>query len=156
VTRLIGVPYKYGGRGYGGIDCSSLIVRGVREVFRLTVVALPWMSADQLARGFRGLTHLASDPESHEQCLLAFFDWDEDNIYEHAAVRLLDGSWVWSSSSVGKVVRVDPVSGTIWRRQWTEIEGALQGRHSTLRVVNWFAYADHQAIAACPPRSGSG
>jgi hypothetical protein len=136
LIRLVGSPYKFGGRSRAGIDCSSLIVRAIREALRLSVAELPWMTADQLGKGYRGITR-APNSDSGLQCKLAFFDWDEDSIYEHAAVRLLDYSWTWSSSSIGKVVRVNPSKDTAWRRQLREIEGALDGKKSTFRVVNW-------------------
>ncbi|WP_035965573.1 NlpC/P60 family protein [Bradyrhizobium sp. YR681] len=139
LTRLVGAPYRFGGRSRAGIDCSSLIVRGIRETLRVNVAKLPWMTADQLGKGYRGITQATHDPDSGCRCTLAFFDWDEDSIYEHAAIRLLDNSWMWASSSVGKVVRIDPSSEVIWRRQWREIEGALDGKRSALRVVDWSA-----------------
>lgn len=139
LLRFTDMPYKFGGRGYGGIDCSSLIVTAVRRTRRMSVSALPWMTADQLGKGRFGITRPAPQALNGEQCVLAFFDWDEDSIFEHAAVRLLDGSWIWSSSSAGKVIRVNPAIKEKWRPQWREIEGALDGKHSALRVTNWRA-----------------
>lgn len=139
LIRCVGLAYIFGGRGYGGIDCSSLIVRAVRQAIRINVSHLPWMTADQLAKGARNLTQDAQDGTIPDKCILAFFDWDEDGIYEHAAVRLLDGTWVWSSSTAGRVVRVDPASERVLRQQWFEIEGALERRKSTLRTIDWNA-----------------
>jgi len=104
---------------------------------RQTVAKLPWMTANQIALGHRDITVPATDPSTPSACLLAFFDWDEDDIYEHAAARLLDKTWIWASTSVGRVIHVDPCSTTTWDRQWREIEGALDGSKSTLRIVNW-------------------
>lgn len=128
-----------------GIDCSSLVMRAIRNSIRVTVAHLPWMTADQIARGYRNLTLPAENPSLSSNCLLAFFDWDEDDIYEHAAARLLDGTWIWASTSAGKVIHVDPRSSSIWERQWREIEGALDGRRSTLRIVDWHSLCVSQA-----------
>lgn len=139
MLRLVGLPYRYGGRGYGGIDCSSLIVRGIRDVLGLRVSQLPWMTADQLGKGHHESTVPALSDIHHRSCILVFFDWDKDGIYEHAAVKIFDGTWIWSSSSVGRVVHVNPATETTLRRQWREIEGALEGRCSVTRLANWQA-----------------
>ncbi len=136
--RLVGLPYVFGGRGYGGVDCSSLIVRAAREVLGLRISQLPWMTADQLGKGHLGFTRQAAQDDV-QSCVLAFFDWDEDATFEHVAVKLLDDSWIWSSSSAGRVVHVKPASETVLRRQWREIEGALDGARSSLRLVDWQA-----------------
>lgn len=137
LLRLVGTPYKFGGRGTAGVDCSSLIMQGIRRTLRLSVRDLPWMTADQMAKGRRKLTLPVPDPEPDDRAVLGFFDWDQDGIYEHAAVRLVDGSWMWSSSTVSQVVRVDEAARKVWRRQWREIEGALYGPLSILRIINW-------------------
>ena len=93
--------------------------------------------ADQIGRGRRNLTIEMPEPEPANRCALGFFDWDDDGIYEHMAARLIDGSWVWASSTVGEVVHVDEAARVRWRRQWREIEGALYGPTSTLRLINW-------------------
>lgn len=135
---LTGAPYKFGGRSKAGIDCSSLILRSIRLAVRRTVAELPWMTADQLGKGKSGITTPIHVEESSNRCILAFFDWDQDDIYEHAAVKLLDGTWIWASSSAGKVLRFDPTaSDPAWTRQWREINGGLQDGNSTLRVVDW-------------------
>jgi len=145
LMKSVGIPYRFGGRGMAGIDCSSLLMRAIRNSMRVKVEHLPWMTADQIARGYRSVTIPAEDPPLSSNCLLAFFDWDEDEIFEHAAARLLDGTWIWASTSADKVIHVDPRSSSIWERQWREIEGALDGRRSTLRTVDWFSLGLSQA-----------
>ncbi|WP_432768736.1 MAG: C40 family peptidase [Sphingopyxis sp.] len=137
LLRLVGSPYRFGGRGKTGIDCSSVMMRAIREALRINVADLRWMTADQIGRGRRQLTVEMPDPEPTNRCALGFFDWDEDGIYEHMAARLIDGSWVWASSTVGQVVHVDEEARHRWRRQWREIEGSLYGPTSTLRLINW-------------------
>jgi len=137
LLRFVGVPYQFGGRGMSGIDCSSLLVRAIRETVRRTVGELPWMTADQIARGHREITIQANLPITSEACRLVFFDWDEDQNYEHCAARLCDGSWIWASTSAGQVIHVDPQYDTVWDQQWREIEGALGGKICTHRFVNW-------------------
>jgi len=148
LLRLRGLPYVFGGRGYGGIDCSSLIVRAVRQALRIRVSHLPWMTADQLGKGHHNLTKDIEDLDTREECVLAFFDWDEDAIYEHAAVRLLDWTWIWASSTAGMVVRVDPTSETVFRRQWREIEGALDRKNVALRTIDWAAAKGNKRTSA--------
>ena len=138
--KLVGLPYRFGGRGYGAIDCSSLIVRAARDVLRMRVSDLPWMTAHQIANGWLNFTVPIPAIPTPSVCMLALFDWDEDAIFEHAAVKLLDQSWIWSSSSVGRVIHINPKSEKILVRQWREIEGALDGRRSVYRMVNWRAF----------------
>jgi cell wall-associated NlpC family hydrolase len=137
LLRLIGAPYKYGGRGRAGIDCSSLLMRAIRDSVRLPVTALPWMTADQLARGQHRVTRQVPYAASCEGTLLCFFDWDEDRVYEHAVARLPDRTWVWASTSAGKVIHVDPDNEKTWRRQWQEIESTLGEPTSAFARVDW-------------------
>ena len=141
LVASVGAPYKFGGRGMAGIDCSSVLMRAIRKSSGLKVSQLPWMTANQMARGERDVTVASVGASPSERCQLAFFDWDEDDVYEHAAARLLDATWIWASTSAGKVIRVDPNAPTIWERQWREIDDALKGPRSQLRQVNWFALA---------------
>jgi cell wall-associated NlpC family hydrolase len=140
LLRLVGSPYRFGGRGKTGIDCSSVMMRAIRDALRVTVAQLPWMTANQIGIGRRDLTIPMPDPEPADRCALAFFDWDEDGIYEHICARLIDGSWVWASSTVGQVVHVDVEARKRWRRQWREIEGSLYGPNSTFRLINWHGW----------------
>lgn len=137
LLRLVGSPYRFGGRGRTGIDCSSVMMRAIREALRVRVADLRWMTADQIGRGRRNLTVPMPETEPADRPALAFFDWDEDGIYEHMCARLIDGSWVWASSTVGQVVHVDEEGRQRWRRQWRDIEGSLYGPHSALRLINW-------------------
>lgn len=137
LVKLDGIPYVFGGRGYGGIDCSSLVVKAMRRAARKRVANLPWMTADQLAKGYRRLTLPSLLPDSSQVCHLAFFDWDEDGIHEHAAVRLLDQTWLWASSTAGSVIRIDPRFETVWRRQWAEIRDSLGSARTKVRQINW-------------------
>ena len=137
LLSLVGSPYRFGGRGRTGIDCSSVMMRAIRQALRIRVSDLRWMTANQIGRGHRQLTIPMPDPEPANRAALGFFDWDEDGIYEHMAARLIDGSWVWASSTVGQVVHVDEEARHRWRRQWREIEGSLYGPTSTLRLINW-------------------
>lgn len=137
LLRLVDVPYRFGGRGTSGIDCSSVMMRAIRQAMRVTVTELPWMTANHIGRGRRNLTIPMPDPEPRDRVALAFFDWDEDGIYEHMCARLIDDSWVWASSTVGQVVHVDEEARHRWRRQWRQIEGSLYGPNSTLRLINW-------------------
>ncbi|BBQ83009.1 TPA: C40 family peptidase [Kluyvera ascorbata] len=137
IINTVDVPYKYGGRGMTGIDCSSLLLRAIRICLKKSVRELPWMTADQLAHGFKDITVPLDHSSFLDLCVLVFFDWDEDGIYEHAAVRILDGTWIWSSTSAGKVIHVNPSSTVIWDKQWREINDALDGCHSISRKINW-------------------
>lgn len=137
LLKMESLPYAFGGRGYGGIDCSSLMVKAMRRVVRKRVADLPWMTADQLAKGHLDVTVPSALDRSPDACPLVFFDWDEDGIHEHAAVRLLDHSWMWASSTAGRVLRVDPASHSLWQRQWKEISASLACPRTAVRLVNW-------------------
>jgi cell wall-associated NlpC family hydrolase len=135
LLRCLGMSYLFGGRGYGGVDCSSLILKAIRATLRLRVSILPWMTADQIARGHLRVTQPLDGKTN--RCRLAFFDWDNDGIYEHAAARTRDGRWVWASSTAGKVISVLPGTEMTYRTQWLEINGAFNRSITTLRLVNW-------------------
>ena len=135
LLKLVGSPYRFGGRSRVGIDCSSLLVRAIRQALRANVALLPWMTADQLAKGLGAVTVAAESTET--RCMLAFFDWDRDGIFEHAAVRLVDHTWIWASTSAGKVIHVDPAREVRWGRQWQEINSSLAGPDCVNRTVNW-------------------
>lgn len=48
-SRLVGVPYRWGGNGTGGFDCSGLVV----YIYRHLGVNLPRTSREQYAATFR-------------------------------------------------------------------------------------------------------
>ena len=67
LLRLVGSPYRFGGRGVTGIDCSSVMMRAIRQSLRIPVAALRWMTADQIGRGRRNLTIAIPDPEPADE-----------------------------------------------------------------------------------------
>lgn len=126
LAASVGAPYKFGGRGPTGIDCSSLLMRAIRKSLRLTVAQLPWMTADQMARGRQGVTVQATEMVSAQRCLLAFSTGTktESTNMPRRACRTDRGSGrlrrqARSSGSILDRLRFGTVNGVKLRGRWT-------------------------------------
>jgi cell wall-associated NlpC family hydrolase len=146
LRRHIGVPYLYGGRDKRGIDCSSLIIASFRNVLGISIDALPWMTAHQMATGVASFTKSANpNLGSHDEVKLGFFDWSGGSDYEHVICSLQTGEWVWASSTAGSVICVAPGAITPWRRQWLEISQAISRSSVLWRSINWAAFSREES-----------
>lgn len=68
---------------------------------------------------------------------IKLIDWDGDGKYDHTAIYLGNGKWIWASTSAGKVIEVDQNSPGEHKHRWEEIKTAqLQGK-CTVVTPNW-------------------
>lgn len=103
--RYQGLPYRWGGNGQGGFDCSGLVV----WLYRHLGVHLPRTSREQWARLPKAVGELRPGD-------LLFFASGGNGI-DHVALYLGRGYMLHASGSKGRVV-VEP---------WTSLRGAYVG-----------------------------
>lgn len=111
-----GVPYRFGGRGRGGIDCSGFTGR----VFAETGTSLPRTAAAQFSRG------TAVPREQLKQGDLVFFKNTYRSGVSHVGIYVGDGKFVHASSSRG--VRVDSLGSSYFARRWAGARRASSSR----------------------------
>lgn len=101
-----GVPYRNGGSGPSGFDCSGF----VQYVFARHGVALPREVREQYRVGRQ------VDPRDVQAGDLVFFSTDRRGA-SHVGMALGDGRFVHAPSSRG-VVRVEPYTASYWARRF--------------------------------------
>ena len=106
--KMVGKPYKYGGSGPAGFDCSGL----VQYSYKQAGVKLPRETGDLLRTStpLRG-SHLRRGD-------LLFFD-QEGRKKSHVGIYLGDGRFVHAPSS-GKQVRTDRIDSPYWKKHLSE------------------------------------
>ena len=92
--RWLGVPYRYGGNGKRGVDCSGL----VNAVFGKYGVSLPRRARDLYGKG-RGLKKTQLQPAD-----LVFFSNTAGRGITHVGIYLGSARFVHASSSSGVVI----------------------------------------------------
>lgn len=95
-SRFLGTPYRFGGEGPSGIDCSSF----VQQVFREHQVSLPRTAREQITVG----SEVA--PGDLRKGDLVFFR-TYASYPSHVGIYMGDGKMIHASSAKGKVVVSD-------------------------------------------------
>jgi cell wall-associated NlpC family hydrolase len=95
-ARFLGTPYRFGGEGPAGIDCSSF----VQQVFREHRIALPRTAREQNAVG-----SAVGDGELRKGDLVFFRTYA--SYPSHVGIYLGEGKMIHASSARGKVVVSD-------------------------------------------------
>jgi len=106
----IGVPYRFGGSGPQGFDCSGL----VQHAYRQAGIPLPRDTREQ-RRSTRPLANAGRDLRPGD---LLFFHRDRRGAL-HVALYIGDRRFVHAPSS-GKAVRVESLDDPHWRRRFIE------------------------------------
>lgn len=105
IAPWMGVPYKYGGTDYSGVDCSAFVVAVYKKAYRLR---LPRTAAEML-REFQeiGVNQLSEGD-------LLFFSNSKGKV-SHVAIYLKDDTFVHSSTSKG--VSLARLSDPYWSQR---------------------------------------
>ena len=110
---MVGKPYKYGGSGPAGFDCSGLVLYSYKHAG----VTLPHNTVKQ-----RAASRLIGVAELQRGDLL-FFD-QEGKKNSHVGIYLGNGKFVHAPSS-GKSVRSDLLSNPYWKKHLSEVRRAV-------------------------------
>ena len=101
----LGSPYKYGGNGLSGIDCSGF----VKNVYDKFGVKLPRTAREQYMMG------TGIDKEELSMGDLIFFRQGRSGNPSHVGIFLEDGKFIHSSARRNGGVRVDSLDDNLYR-----------------------------------------
>lgn len=107
-AKMIGRPYRFGGSGPAGFDCSGLVQYGYRQAG----IALP-RETDAQRRASRAVA--MSELRRGD---LLFFN-QEGKKFGHVGIYLGRGMFVHAPSS-GKAVRTDRLEAAYWKKHLSE------------------------------------
>lgn len=120
--RWAGTPYRLGGTGRGGIDCSALVQNVFNETFRLE---LPRTTAEQVQQG---------TPISRAELQvgdLIFFR--PPGRYDHVGIYVGDGYFLHASTSRG--VMLSELDNSYWQRYYWQARRTLEPTTLAQRVT---------------------
>lgn len=107
-----GVPYRLGGTGRSGIDCSALVQQVYADHF---AIRLPRATNEQSRIGSR------VDPAALQPGDIVFFR--PENGVRHSGVYLSNGRFLHASSSSG--VRISTLQTSYWAARWWQARRIL-------------------------------
>ena len=105
----VGTPYRSGGTGASGIDCSGLVQRYCAEVYG---VQLPHSAYLQSRSRF--LEKVPNDPNAFRPGDLLFFKTRSKRI-NHVAIYISDGKFLHATNSGGVII--SRVNESYWRKR---------------------------------------
>ena len=118
----IGTPYRYGGNGPDGFDCSGL----VRFSYRAAGIDLPRATPDQRKAG----RSLAPDEALRPGDLLFYALGRKPAL--HVGLYIGDGAFVHAPSSGGQV-RTERMEAPYWQRSFVEARRVADGASDPTR-----------------------
>lgn len=95
--RYIGTPYKMGGLGFNGMDCSGL----VKTVFEEVGIALPHNS-NELAK--HGILISKKDDLKKGDILFFHTEWENENMINHVGIYIGNGYFIHATTSLGTII----------------------------------------------------
>lgn len=120
--RWAGTPYRIGGTGRNGIDCSALVQAIFSETFRLQ---LPRSTSEQVREG----TEVSRDELQVGD--LVFFR--PPGRYDHVGIYVGDGYFLHASTSQG--VMLSELSNNYWQRYYWQARRTLEPTTLAQRVT---------------------
>ncbi|WP_346301776.1 NlpC/P60 family protein [Halomonas sp. BM-2019] len=120
--RWAGTPYRLGGTGFQGIDCSALVQTVFEETFR---VSLPRSTGEQVHQG----TTVERDELVPGD--LVFFR--PPGRYDHVGIYLGEGRFLHASTSRG--VKISELDNRYWRRHYWQARRTLEPTTLAQRVL---------------------
>lgn len=120
--RWAGTPYRLGGTGRGGIDCSALVQNVFSEAFRLE---LPRSTSEQVREG----TQISRDELQVGD--LVFFR--PPGRYDHVGIYVGEGYFLHASTSRG--VMLSQLDNSYWQRYYWQARRTLETTTLAQRVV---------------------
>jgi len=120
--RWAGTPYRLGGSGAGGIDCSALVQNVFRDTFRF---ALPRTTAEQVGTG------LAVARDALRPGDLVFFR--PSGAYRHVGIYVGEGRFLHASTSRG--VMLSELDNHYWQRHFWQARRPLEPTRLARRLV---------------------
>ncbi|MGE4533985.1 C40 family peptidase [Halomonas sp.] len=121
--RWAGTPYRLGGSGFGGVDCSALVQNVFAETFRVT---LPRTTGEQVRQG-RAVERDELAPGD-----LVFFR--PPGVYDHVGIYLGEGRFLHASSSRG--VMISELDNHYWRRHFWQARRTLEPTRLAQRLLD--------------------
>lgn len=120
--RWAGTPYRIGGTGRSGIDCSALVQTVFSETFRLQ---LPRSTGEQVRQG----TQISRDELQVGD--LVFFR--PPGRYDHVGIYVGDGYFLHASTSQG--VMLSELDNSYWQRYYWQARRTLEPTTLAQRVT---------------------
>ncbi|WP_111412785.1 NlpC/P60 family protein [Billgrantia lactosivorans] len=121
--RWAGTPYRIGGTGPGGIDCSALVQAIFSDTFRLQ---LPRSTGEQVQQG----TQISRDQLQVGD--LVFFR--PPGRYDHVGIYVGDGYFLHASTSQG--VMLSELDNSYWQRYYWQARRTLEPTTLAQRLGN--------------------
>lgn len=118
----VGTPYRLGGTGYNGIDCSALVQSVFNDTFHLQ---LPRSTSEMVREG------IPVAREALEVGDLVFFR--PPGPYNHVGIYVGDGSFLHASTSQG--VMLSELDNSYWRRHFWQARRTLESTALAQRVT---------------------
>ena len=111
--RWAGTPYRLGGTGFGGVDCSALVQNIFSETFHLQ---LPRSTGELVQQG----TQVARDALQIGD--LVFFR--PSGRYHHVGIYIGDGYFLHASTSKGVIL--SKLNNSYWKRHYWQARRTLE------------------------------
>nr|WP_248730079.1 MULTISPECIES: NlpC/P60 family protein [Halomonas] len=120
--RWVGTPYRLGGEGQGGIDCSALVQHIFSESFRMD---LPRTTDSQVLQGQR------IDRSELKPGDLVFFR--PPGPYNHVGVYVGDGYFLHASTSQGVIL--SELDNVFWQQHYWQARRPMDQAQLAMRAM---------------------